>query len=114
MTKTTLRGNWPGLPKAKVLPPLPPGIKMVAEPFKALVKPPPERHRTAPNNSMYKPVIDRLLDAEPGTLSAHCPSLEYARALKTAMRRRLVSEGMQHLRPASNMTRVWLVHRDDE
>jgi hypothetical protein len=100
MTKSTIRGNWPGLAKED--------FSVVEEPYTGRASP--------PGASIYQEWIDRLSKAKPGQVAIKCKSKQLGHSFAHALSRHLTRTGKNKKFRVATMqdgdaSKVWLIER---
>ena len=108
MSKTVLRGCWPGQPAPTQF-----IMKRIKENYV-----PPDRHKNIRGTSQYMPFIEYLMSGTPGTLAVECVDQKAAKWLGHALSRHLRRLGLyDKLRPRLRKDgeacfKVWVVEVD--
>lgn len=105
MSKTVLRGCWPGQPLPKSM-----CMKPIEEVYVA-----PDRNKSTRGKSQYEPYINHLMSGAPGTLAVECTDMKVAKQLGQAASRYLRKHGLydklraRFRKDSETCFKVWVV-----
>jgi hypothetical protein len=110
MTKTVIRGAWPGKPAPKHL-----TMKPIKETYA-----PPDKNFHVRGKSAYAPYIDHIMSGKPGTMAIECSDQKAAKGLIHALSRYLQQRGLydamrpRYRKDAEDCHKVWVVPVDEK